>query len=55
MTDKPKSTAKKKSFLIRNFARLFDEFLEATVIKNEAVNTELREAIDRALIEHYKR
>ncbi len=58
MTDKPKPSTKKKSFPIRNFARLLDEFLEAhPEIENREGNavTYLKAAVDDAFLEHYKR
>ena len=60
MTDKPKSSSKAKkerTFPIRNFANLFDEFTEANaVFKDKPWSVDdLRDAIDRALIKHYKR
>jgi hypothetical protein len=56
MTDKPKPSTKKKSFPIRNFARLLDEFINTSgSLDDEMTIKALREDVDRALIEHYKR
>ncbi len=56
MTDKSKPSTKKKSFPIRNFARLLDEFLEAHPDLDEGnAVTYLKAAVDEALLEHYKR
>ena len=59
MTDKPKSsskTKKERTFPIRNFARLLDEFLtdHPDLDEGNAV-TYLKAAVDEALLEHYKR
>ncbi len=56
MTDKPKPSTKKKSFPIRNFARLLDEFIKARpTLDDDMTIGVLRGDVDAALIEHYKR
>ncbi len=58
MTDKPNpssKTRKKRVFPIRNFARLLDEFLKASELGGSAAVETLKDAVDAALLEHYKR
>ena len=62
MTDKPKPSTKKKSFPIRNFARLLDEFLiehfDGPIGEGDKHNLSIREllqTVDAALVEHAKR
>jgi hypothetical protein len=56
MTDKPKPSTKKKSFPIRNFARLLDEFINSSgTLDDDMTIKVLREDVDRVLIAHYKR
>ena len=55
MTDKSKPSTKKKSFPIRNFARLLDEFIiDHDIVTGNDV-TYLLNAVDTALVAHAKR